>query len=403
MNGKFYNKNMFKENDDQQITNMTISEPKPAGDSMIVPINHNSHTWRNWSLVIVLVIVLVLGGWWYYNNRIQNTIPPVEDNNLIAKNNIINEEQVATTTPEDLETAETIASTLDGRPISQEDMDVSRQLQASLSQFLTPIILCLDGGIELNQLISGGILCDGQRYNWPNLPEGYTWGQDFSSNSQDMTWKFSAQSEKYLDITCSQAGCLLEEFEPIEIETVDDASEVIDSDNDGLMDDSELTLWHTDPSVPDTDGDGYLDGGEVKSGYNPLGQGSFISDNYQSPLDNGLISFTSPQNVFNAIADAINTNNAQAYKNYCLTNSDVGVDIDADDIEIEELQYKIDEIRSVLNGRLITLKAKRIGKIVNYKFGASYEIYAEFLNGDQIIGENDFFFTNTINGWKLGC
>jgi hypothetical protein len=42
-----------------------------------------------------------------------------------------------------------------------------------------------------------------------------------------------------------------------------------DSDNDGLRD-WEEELFHTDPRNPDTDGDGYLDGEEVDSGYNPL-------------------------------------------------------------------------------------------------------------------------------------
>ena len=42
-----------------------------------------------------------------------------------------------------------------------------------------------------------------------------------------------------------------------------------DSDNDGLKDWEELT-WKTDPCIPDTDKDGYLDGEEVSAGYNPL-------------------------------------------------------------------------------------------------------------------------------------
>jgi len=49
----------------------------------------------------------------------------------------------------------------------------------------------------------------------------------------------------------------------------------IDSDNDGLTDAQEKVLG-TDPHNPDTDGDGYLDGAEVKSGYNPLGAGKLI-------------------------------------------------------------------------------------------------------------------------------
>lgn len=41
-----------------------------------------------------------------------------------------------------------------------------------------------------------------------------------------------------------------------------------DCDNDGLKNWQEK-LYHTDPNNPDTDGDGYLDGEEVASGYDP--------------------------------------------------------------------------------------------------------------------------------------
>jgi hypothetical protein len=42
-----------------------------------------------------------------------------------------------------------------------------------------------------------------------------------------------------------------------------------DSDNDGLKDWQELQAYGTDACKPDTDGDGYLDGEEVASGYDP--------------------------------------------------------------------------------------------------------------------------------------
>ncbi|WKZ24578.1 MAG: hypothetical protein QY321_03095 [Patescibacteria group bacterium] len=45
-----------------------------------------------------------------------------------------------------------------------------------------------------------------------------------------------------------------------------------DSDNDGLTNLEEL-LMGTDPNNPDTDGDGFLDGDEVRALYNPLGPG----------------------------------------------------------------------------------------------------------------------------------
>lgn len=48
-----------------------------------------------------------------------------------------------------------------------------------------------------------------------------------------------------------------------------------DTDEDGLY-----TIWEnmfgTDPEKPDTDGDGYKDGEEVRNGYNPKGEGSLF-------------------------------------------------------------------------------------------------------------------------------
>ncbi len=45
--------------------------------------------------------------------------------------------------------------------------------------------------------------------------------------------------------------------------------DLIDSDNDGLTDFEEINIYHTNPSNPDTDGDKYLDGKEVRGGYDP--------------------------------------------------------------------------------------------------------------------------------------
>lgn len=46
-----------------------------------------------------------------------------------------------------------------------------------------------------------------------------------------------------------------------------------DTDDDGLDDYQEVSVYGTNPLNPDSDGDTYKDGDEVKSGYNPLGDG----------------------------------------------------------------------------------------------------------------------------------
>jgi len=43
-----------------------------------------------------------------------------------------------------------------------------------------------------------------------------------------------------------------------------------DSDFDGISDKLEIEKYKTDPMNPDTDGDGYRDGVEIMSGYDPL-------------------------------------------------------------------------------------------------------------------------------------
>lgn len=47
----------------------------------------------------------------------------------------------------------------------------------------------------------------------------------------------------------------------------------VDTDKDGLTDGDEIILYKTDPLNPDTDGDSYMDGQEIKSGYDPKGPG----------------------------------------------------------------------------------------------------------------------------------
>ena len=56
----------------------------------------------------------------------------------------------------------------------------------------------------------------------------------------------------------------------------------LDSDNDGLNNYGEFKC-DADPNNPDTDGDGYKDGEEVKSGYNPKGEGKLDTDGDKIP------------------------------------------------------------------------------------------------------------------------
>lgn len=52
-----------------------------------------------------------------------------------------------------------------------------------------------------------------------------------------------------------------------------------DSDGDGLSDYDEVAIYKTDPNKSDTDGDGFTDGAEVQRGFNPAGEGELLNIN----------------------------------------------------------------------------------------------------------------------------
>lgn len=92
------------------------------------------------------------------------------------------------------------------------------------------------------------------------------------------------------------------------------SSAILDSDHDGLQDNVECTAWHTDPFNPDSDGDGFTDGAEVKNGFDPAKKGDgHGSDRLPTPVP--VIRATpvatySPNN--NATPTPVNSNPTQA-------------------------------------------------------------------------------------------
>lgn len=87
-----------------------------------------------------------------------------------------------------------------------------------------------------------------------------------------------------LKIVATQEKLMLDEEENL-IQTSPVAF-MIDSDEDELPDDTEKRIG-TDPFNKDTDGDGYSDSEEIRSGLNPLGEGKFEKE--ISPIDEAIL------------------------------------------------------------------------------------------------------------------
>jgi Bacterial Ig-like domain/Bacterial TSP3 repeat len=73
----------------------------------------------------------------------------------------------------------------------------------------------------------------------------------------------------------------------IEERTEDDAS--LDSDKDGITNYDEVTLYKTNPFIPDTDNDGFTDGVEILNGHDPIDETPEVLVTYESPKEEGIV------------------------------------------------------------------------------------------------------------------
>lgn len=63
---------------------------------------------------------------------------------------------------------------------------------------------------------------------------------------------------------------------------------LLDTDKDSISDFDEVTLFNTDPLVADTDNDGFVDGAEILSGFDPLSDARESVLTYESPKEAGV-------------------------------------------------------------------------------------------------------------------
>ena len=63
----------------------------------------------------------------------------------------------------------------------------------------------------------------------------------------------------------------------------------LDTDQDGISDYDEVTIYSTDPYTADSDNDGFQDGAEILNGYNPIDAVSEALIAYESPKEAGIV------------------------------------------------------------------------------------------------------------------
>lgn len=159
-----------------------------------------------------------------------------------------------------------------------------------------------------------------------------------------------------------------------------------DSDADGLGDREEAQVYNTDPLNPDTDGDTYLDGAEVQGGYNPNGAGKLlqvpaVTEKVAFNWVSQSISFTYPGDyyVIDLSADSLRISPSQV-----LPEGDVPIvrmEAYEDGATIDEI---ISEDLELAEGERteVVINGKRMTKIVNENaFGGTVVVYLMNDNG----------------------
>ncbi len=121
-------------------------------------------------------------------------------------------------------------------------------------------------------------------------------------------------------------------FDPLTVPIVDDDP---DSDDDGLTDEEEVNLWHTDPLKSDTDNDGIRDGDEVISQTDPLDPVSgpplpvvpdlIFADGFESG-DTSAWTSTAPQGTSGNVFHGIAAPNVSALRVSDLADGPLGID-----------------------------------------------------------------------------
>lgn len=99
----------------------------------------------------------------------------------------------------------------------------------------------------------------------------------------------------------------VERFESVRRDrTNDDAS--VDSDKDGISDIDERLIFNTDPTVADTDGDGFTDGAEIAGGFDPLNVAAEAVIEYESPKEVVGVVVTEKLQIAEVVPDVVLAN-----------------------------------------------------------------------------------------------